>query len=946
MAGRKKAADDKKKEIGLVVPQTHWDREWRYPLWRSRMSLMTFFDQLFGVLDSEPEYRCIVLDGQTVMVEDYLEARPEKTAQLKAYVKQGRIKVGPWYTLPDLFPVDGESLVRNLLRGFRHAEELGGVMKVAYTSFGWGQTAQFPQIFAGFGIDFVICGKSVSDERAPEIEFLWESPDGTRLLTSRLGEARRANFFMNAYIPVRFGMPYLSDEFRFAWGKSGVAFRRCDSGADEGDYDKIADVKSYFPNQVVPAVRAAWKAMDATRLKEVRLLMDGSDASGPQLCLTRLIKDANKRLDDIRLVHGTLEEYAAELKRHLDLRKLRVVKGELRDGAAYDTSGNALATRIPIKQLNRKAENILLGMAEPLSAIRAMGGADYPAALLAIAWRNILQSQSHDSINGVTQDRTVSYTLNRLDQACEIGEALSERHIAELAKGIDLSRFGEGDVLLLAYNPHPRPVSGVVKACIDMPQDQCAWDIAVKDGRGNALAVQHLSREEKIVPVDDIESRPWPFHVDRHAVCMESGEIPAGGYTILQASPDRTFKRNTRFWVQTRKSAGDEISRAPGQLENESLSVRINPNGSLDLHDKVTGASFASLHYFEDTGDAGDYWVHYPPYENRTYNSLGCAAEVWLEENGPLSATLGVRLAMRLPTHASFVGAGIRGPSRRSDEMAEVAITSRFTLQRGSPLLQVKTQVCNTVEDHRMRLMFPTRIKADWSAAAGHFGVDQRPVSPRLDGDGRFYPDMQTHPQQGFVDLSDGARGFAVVNRSFTEYEAAPGEEGMLAITLFRSVRNVICAEFRSAGEFPQQKGGQLLQTLDYEYALYPHAGDWVSGLVAEQAARFNRPPAVYQLSAHRLGKEPIERSLYALEPANLMLSCFKKAEDRDSFIARVYNPTGAALKGSLTLACPVKKAYLCSLNEVRDQEVRVADKRRITLDVAPCKIVTLEVVP
>ena len=47
-------------------------------------------------------------------------------------------------------------------------------------------------------------GKALRCHRAPEMEFLWESPDGTRLLTSRLGEFGRANFYMNAYLPIRY----------------------------------------------------------------------------------------------------------------------------------------------------------------------------------------------------------------------------------------------------------------------------------------------------------------------------------------------------------------------------------------------------------------------------------------------------------------------------------------------------------------------------------------------------------------------------------------------------------------------------------------------------------------------------------------------------------------------------------------------------------------------
>ena len=60
------------------MPHTHWDREWRYPLWENRMYLVHFMDELLDILEHQPDYRSFLLDGQTVAVLDYLQVRPEK----------------------------------------------------------------------------------------------------------------------------------------------------------------------------------------------------------------------------------------------------------------------------------------------------------------------------------------------------------------------------------------------------------------------------------------------------------------------------------------------------------------------------------------------------------------------------------------------------------------------------------------------------------------------------------------------------------------------------------------------------------------------------------------------------------------------------------------------------------------------------------------------------
>ena len=101
-----------------IVPHTHWDREWRYPIWKSRSLLVDFIDNLLRVLKEQPTYSQYLLDGQSVVIEDYLKVRPERRAEVEQYIKEGRITCGPWYNLPDLYPLDGECLVRNLLRMF------------------------------------------------------------------------------------------------------------------------------------------------------------------------------------------------------------------------------------------------------------------------------------------------------------------------------------------------------------------------------------------------------------------------------------------------------------------------------------------------------------------------------------------------------------------------------------------------------------------------------------------------------------------------------------------------------------------------------------------------------------------------------------------------------------------------------------------------------------
>ncbi len=932
------------KSIGHVVPHTHWDREWRYPIWKNRLLLVEFTDQLLDTLDKNPDYRCFVMDGQCIPIEDYLEIRPEKEDLVRRFVKEGRLAIGPWYTLPDLYPIDGECLIRNLLKGMRLSTKLGGYMKIGYNSFGWGQTAQFPQIYKGFGFDFIIAAKRVSGQRAPKCEFLWEAPDGTRVLTSRLGGYARGNLFMNAIIPIRHGLDYTPDNYGYVWERSGVVIHDASPRKCQNDYFKLADKQNNYSEKVREGFQKAWEAMDDTTVPECRLLMGGSDFTDCQPDLPHMIEEANAHFDNIKFVHSTIEEYAERLKEIVTLEKLPVVYGELRDGLPTACSANALATRIYLKMANKQAQNVILHKAEPMASLLAMIGAEYPQSLLAIAWKHLLQSHAHDSINGVTQDKTAADTLNRIQQAIEIGDVVNEACVGELVKRIDLSQYGPEDILILAVNPSAKPIGGVFEFCVDTPQEYDIWEFSLEDSEGKIHEVQPISREEKNVPVNDTTARPWPFKIDRHMAYADLGQVPAGGYKVFKVKAISKFDRRVEWWPPIRISTGEEISPSPQTLENEYLRAIVESDGTITLHDKTTGQVYKDLHYFEDAGDIGDYWVYYPPDQNQIHTSRGCPTRIWCEDNGPLAATLLVETTMTLPQCGIHSGAGIRDKSCRSEETNNLIITSWLTLKRGSRRLEIRTKITNTVEDHRLRVIFPTDLNASHSEASGHFIVDKRPIEPAKSPDGTYWPEMQTLPQQHFVDISDGRHGLAILNNCLTEYEVLRDNRTCVAITFFRSVQNRICTESCVGSDYPTQKGGQSLREMIFEYALYPHAGTWNEADVYAEAETLNTPAGIYQTAAHEEGSLPVSQSLFSIEPANLILSAFKKAEDRNSYIIRMFNPTDETLDGSIKLASVVKNAWLTNLNEERESEIVLKSKNEVPVVAAPQKIVTVEI--
>ena len=111
-----------------ILTNTHWDREWYMSHEKYLVRLVNLMDRLMDIMKANPDY-IFISDGQFSMVDDYLTVRPEKAEELKKYVREGRLEVGPWFTQPLETLVSGEAMIRNLHYGIEGSEKLGRAMQ-------------------------------------------------------------------------------------------------------------------------------------------------------------------------------------------------------------------------------------------------------------------------------------------------------------------------------------------------------------------------------------------------------------------------------------------------------------------------------------------------------------------------------------------------------------------------------------------------------------------------------------------------------------------------------------------------------------------------------------------------------------------------------------------------------------------------------------------------
>ena len=359
-----------------IVPHTHWDREWYATFETFRAQLVELWDQLLALTEEDPDFR-FLMDGQTVVIDDYLEVRPQAKERLEGAIRRGQIQVGPWYTLPDEFLVSGETLLRDLQRGIAAAEAHGGSMRVGYLPDSFGHAAQMPQLYHQLGFHYAAVWRGVPLE-IDRVAFSWEAPDGSRILTAYMG---------NSYA-------------------QGV--------------DLPTD-----PAALATRVASALEAIEPFRPTANVLLMNGNDHVLPQASLSEAIRGASGRLNGTIIRLARLDDYLATLPSE----GWPQWQGELRSSARANVLMGTLSVRIPDKQRHFAASRTLERLAEPIAALTGIEAED----ALQQAWTLMLQNAAHDTACGSGIDAVAEASRQRSISALHIAAAVVERGLTRLA---------------------------------------------------------------------------------------------------------------------------------------------------------------------------------------------------------------------------------------------------------------------------------------------------------------------------------------------------------------------------------------------------------------------------------------------------------------------------------------------------------------------------------
>jgi hypothetical protein len=849
-----------KRRVHYVL-STHWDREWHQTFQDFRYRLVRLLDQVIAGWEDGRLKGPFQTDGQAIILEDYLEVRPERRGLVEQLARDGKFVIGPWYTLPDEFTVSGESLIRNLRLGREIARDLGGTPSTAgFVCDCFGHNSQLPQIFASFGIrgGFIWRGTNTHGKR----NVLWTGADGTPLPCIRFGNVGYCDYA----VQVRHGGDH--------------------SGCDPDPEDVLDRLETYLNSEA--------QAADV----EPILLFDGCDHQEWDQGVYALLQERMSMADErFEIVHTSLDAFldemaplADEIETHLtgELREpgfeIREIGQDPRTVDQQWVIPGVLSSRVPLKQANSACQTLLCQWAEPFSAFSSAAlGTEYPSGFLNLAWRWLLKNHPHDSIDGCSIDQVHRDMVFRFDQSRLISRRLTEEATRHIAANVG----GEvtGDELRVAiFNPLPRPIDRVVEMPLQIPPDWPTFNeffgfepkpaFRVYDASsGEELPYQRLGQDMDRTTFR-LRGCQFPEGVKYNQITTAVRlQIPAAGYTTL-------IVRSGYDGEVTRHAAAPGLAVSERAMENEILHVEIKPSGTLTITDKRTNQAYKRLLTFEDVADIGDGWYHGLATNDQAFASTACPSQVALVHNSPLLTTFRVRTAMLVPKSFDFA------EMRRSEELEQLVIDSLITLRQGLDAVEVHTTVNNVVKDHRLRVLLPSGAAADTYLADTPFDVVERPIQLRPDNHLYRELELETKPQQTWTAVFDEERGLAVVSDGLLETAVRDLSDRPIALTLFRATGRTVGTD----GE----PDGQVQGVLGFRYWLVPLTGEPDRVEMCELGQVISSGLRVVQL-------RPADIANYALDPSLPPRAGFLKLEgqavltsarrEANTLEVRLFNP-------------------------------------------------------
>ena len=855
----------------FILMHTHWDREWYFTKDETKVFLLNHMKEVINFLEKNKE--CIyILDGQSVMIEDFLEFAPNWENRLETLIKNKQLRVGPWYTQTDLLIVHGESIIRNLYYGIKDTEKYGETMKVGYAPDTFGHSAQMPQIYKQFGIESSFFWRGFSELKSDKSDFIWEGIDGSKIYGINLSTGYQgAKYLENTKVE-------LEDRMK-----------------------KIMGV------------------LDKYSIGEARLIMNGHDQMPIQKDIYEIIEKLKEIYFEDEIKINDFESYVEEIKKY----DMDTVKGELIHSKHARIHKTINSTRMDIKLLNNEIEHKLYNILEPLSVLGTYLNIEYPHKLFEKNYKKIFEAHAHDSIGGCNSDKVNSDIKQRLLSVKEVVDTQielymrlitlsgnSNKNFVENSKhkleNIDYE-IKEDTITIYNFLPYKR-VNEYVE--VEMITRNSSFNILDENKR----SIDYILLDQNITDAGLIDrqvaARLLDIKVYKSKIRFKVEEIQ--GLSVKYFSYIEEKEQVNEGKVVDKL---DNINK----IENEYYKIEISEK-SVNLYNKNSNEKIEKFIFIENSGDAGDSYDYSPPLK-----------DFFIRECQNIKNIKTIK--SKNTEHISFEWEYILplNIKEREEEICTQEVTFKVNISLNSNDEVININIChkNSLYDSRYRIGVKTKILTNTVISDSHLCTVIKPVyfEEELaiwEKEKWVEKPVSIETFQSYVSLENEnkTKKVTLISDGLKEYEVL---DDNIYITLFRSFshlgkRELLNRPGRPSGIEIETPDNQLInQKFEFSFGL-----DFSNEIKnsSELSKKFLTPLKGYQLkefNRFNINSPSLFKKIDGftnLELKGCVVSACKMTENNELFI-RVFNPDN--IEKTLEFK---EEVYLSSPMEIKSKKI------------------------
>jgi alpha-mannosidase len=619
------------------------------------------------------------------------------------------------------------------------------------------------------------------------------------------------------------------------------------------------------PGEAAEKIRGWMEKEEGKRVRHVPWGV-GDHGGGPSRRDLRAVAELVEEGTGARILHSTPEAFVADLRARGG--PLPRHEGDLNPWAV-----GCYTSAMRLKRNHRRLESTLF-LAEAMAATAwAQGKMEYPRDELAGALRALLANQFHDILGGTSIPSGEETALDELGHGLTLARRVQTRAFFALAAG-EASDLEDGHPIFV-YNPHPFPLRTVVECEL-----QPAWP-----HREDQYGIPTVTRRGRRIPAQAEQQESNINEDHRKRVVFAA--------TLKPSSMNRFDCSFTK--VRKRPAPKARIRNGVLRFRNEELDVVVNARTGLLDRFRIAG---------EDTLAPG---ALRPLVMRDNADPWGMTVSGFRKPAGRfnlMSQAAAARFAgvdgERLPAVRVIEDGPVRTVVEALFGFGGSAICQRYKLPREGAEVEVELRVLWQEKDRMLKLSIPTPWKAGRVMGQVAYGVEAFPgngaemVAQRwlavLGGEGG----SETGP-------GGGESALTVINDCTYGFDFKGGE---LRLSLLRAPAHAAHPTGSGRPILHQDRFTPRMDQGEHRFRFWLTGGpaqERIATAPREAQARNQLPPSLaYRpprgsgsaLSGPMLGDKAIQ------------LTAFKRAEEGEELILRLFEPTGRTRQTTLTVPC------------------------------------------